>query len=66
MNRLFVLTGLALFLGYMLHKRKRRCTSKEWMNKSIRHHVLPLTGFHGQFNSQNRPSVTFATPFPCD
>lgn len=37
----------------MLHMRKLRCTSKEWMNTSMRHHALLQTGFHGPPNWQN-------------
>jgi hypothetical protein len=58
MNRLFC------FSACMLHTHKRRCARKEWTSKSMRHRLLLVTGFHGQLNSQKRPSVTFATLFP--
>ena len=63
MIRFFALTALLLFLGQTLHTRKLHCTSNEWMNKSMRHHVLLLTGFHRPLNWQSRPRVTFAKLF---
>ena len=64
MNRLFLLTMLFMFWSQMLHMRKLRCTSKEWMNTSMRHHALLQTGFHGPPNWQNRARVTFAKLSP--
>ena len=63
MNRLFALTALLLFLGLDASHAQIRCTSNEWMNKSMRHHVLLQTGFHAPLNSQSRPRVTFAKLF---
>ena len=50
MNRLLALAALTLFLGPRLHTRRLRCTSKELMSKSMRHHVLLQTGFHAPLN----------------
>ena len=57
MKRLFVLTALSLFLVL-------DASHEEWMNRSMRHHVLLQTGFHGPPNWQNQPRVTFAKLFP--
>jgi hypothetical protein len=54
MNRLLVVT----------HMRKLRCTSKEWMSKSMKHHVLLQTGCHEPLSWENRVRVTFVKPFP--
>jgi hypothetical protein len=64
MNRLFVLTALSLFLVLDASHAQTSLHKQESMNRSIRHHVLLQTGFHGSPNWQNRPRATFAKLFP--
>jgi hypothetical protein len=66
MNRFFVLTALPPFLGlHASHAQTSLHTQRvdEQIDETSCASSL-VTGFHGQLNSQNRPSVTFATRFP--
>ena len=64
MNRLFALTALSLFLGLDASRAQTSLHKQKWTNKSMKHHVLLQTGFHGPLNWQNQLRVTFAKLFP--